>query len=380
MAVLAAAPATGVKRVAVVASSGQALLQLCGSLLPEIIARRHRVLVVASEFSNDEMRALDEMGVEYAQFDAEPQGLKLLSDWKAVASLKSVLAAWAPHEVMGFGAKPMVYAALAAKGAHVDHIVARVDGLPEHGFGGMLAADEMPAWRYAQALRAAHAAVFHNRDDVGLLKRLGLLPSALPVTIVPGAGIDMEQHEKLPLPSVGQGLIFLMIARLDRRKGVIEYCEAAGKVRERAPNIRFMLAGAAGDGSLGLHPEDIAELGPAVEYLGPVDNVRALIAQCHIFVYPSYSEGMPQHVLEAMAAGRAVITTDVSGCRDTVDERVNGCLLPARDSEALADAMASFLKRPDLIPTIARASRAKAERFCGDQLVNQSLLTVLGLE
>jgi len=87
-----------------------------------------------------------------------------------------------------------------------------------------------------------------------------------------------------------------------------------------------------------------------------------------------------QNVLEAMAAGRVLITTNVSGCRDTVDERVNGCMVPARDSEALAVAMESFIKRPDLLPTIARASRAKSERFCDAQMVNRSLLTVLGLE
>ncbi len=380
MGALAAVPATGVRRVAIVAASGQELRQFCGSLLSEIVARRHRVLCIASEFSNDDVEALEELGVEHAVFDAEPLGLKLFSDRKVIASLKSVLAAWGPHEVMGLGAKPMVYAVLAAKGAGVDRIVARIDGLPEHGFSGTPAGDEMPAWRYGQAMRAAHAAVFHNRDDVGLLRRLGLLPSALQVTVVPGAGIDMEQHEVLPLPPLGQGLVFLMIARLDRRKGVIEYCEAAGKVREHAPNTRFLLAGPADDGALGLHPDDIAEIGPAVEYLGPANDVRELLAQCHVFVYPSYSEGMPHHVLEAMAAARAVITTNVSGCRDTVDERVNGCLVPARDSEALAEAMASFLKRPDLIPTIARASRTKAERFCGEQMVIRPLLAVLGLD
>lgn len=380
MGALAAVPVAGVRRVAIVAASGAELRAQCGSLLSEIAARRHRILCIASEFSDDDAKALDRLGAEHAIFDAEPQGLKLFSDWKAMASLKSVLTAWAPHEVMGIGAKPMVYAALAAKGAGVAHIVARIDGLPEHGFGGVPAGDEMPAWRYGQALRAAHAAVFHNRDDVGLLTRLGLLPSALPVTVVPGAGIDVEQHEILPLPPLGQGLVFLMIARLDRRKGVVEYCEAAGKMRERAPNTRFLLAGPAVDGTLGLQPDDIAELGPAVEYLGPANNDREQLAQCHVFVYPSYSEGMPHQVLQAMAAARAIITTNVPGCRDTVDDRVNGCLVPARDSEALAAAMESFLKRPDLIATIARASRSKAERFCREQAVIGPMLTVLGLD
>ncbi len=107
--------------------------------------------------------------------------------------------------------------------------------------------------------------------------------------------------------------------------------------------------------------------------------MAGLLAQCHIFVYPSHAEGMPQPVLEAMAAGRPIITTDVAGCRDTVDERVNGCLVKAGDARALAAAMESFLKRPDLIPSIARASRAKAERFCGIETVSGSLLAALGL-
>jgi glycosyltransferase involved in cell wall biosynthesis len=171
-----------------------------------------------------------------------------------------------------------------------------------------------------------------------------------------------------------------MIAPLDRRKGVVEYCKAAREVRARAPNTRFLLAGAAGEGPLAVAAHELEALGAAVEYLGPADDIGALLAKSHIFVYPSHAEGMPQPVLEAMAAGRPIITTDVVGCRDTVDERVNGCLVKAGDAPALAAAMESFLKRPDLIAPIARASRAKAERFCGIEAVNGPLLTALGLE
>jgi glycosyltransferase involved in cell wall biosynthesis len=89
---------------------------------------------------------------------------------------------------------------------------------------------------------------------------------------------------------------------------------------------------------------------------------------------------MPQPVLEAMAAGRPIITTNVAGCRDTVDERVNGCLVEPGNARSLAEAMESFLKRPDLIPPIARASRAKAERFCGIETVNNGLLAALGID
>jgi glycosyltransferase involved in cell wall biosynthesis len=380
MAMPAAAPQTAARRVAIVTPAGEPLRRLEGALFHEIASRRHRMLAVAPRFSQEDVGILDEIGAERAAFSAEPHALKLFSDWKAIGALKAILAGWAPHVVLGCGARPMVYAALAAKAAGVERVVLVVGALPEHRFAGELAPDEMPAWRYSQALRAADEAVFHNRDDIALLERLGILPPHLPTAVVPGAGVDLESNALLPLPPLGQGLVFLMIATLDRRKGVIEYCQAAEEVRARAPNTRFLLAGAPGEGPLGLSPEELSTLGTAVEYLGPADDVPALLGQCHVFVYPSHAEGMPQPVLEAMAGGRPIITTSIAGCRDTVDERVNGCLVAPRDARSLAAAIESFLKRPDLIAPIARASRAKAERFCAIGSVNGALLAALGLE
>jgi glycosyltransferase involved in cell wall biosynthesis len=379
MAMPAAAPATGVRRVAVVCTSGEPLQLLRRSLMSEIAARRHKILVVAPEFTAADIHALEEIGAERAVFADQHNGLKLFADWKAIGALKGILAAWAPHTVFGCGAKPMIYAALAAHGAGAERVVLLVNSLPEHRFTGALAADEMPAWRYSQAMRAADEAVFFNRDDLGLLKRLGILPSALPTTVVVGAGVDLAQHGMLPLPPLHDGLVFLMVAELDRRRGVVEYCGAARELRERAPNCRFLLAGSPGEGALSMQPDEIAAYGPAVEYLGPAQDIRALLAMSHIFVYPSHGEGMPQPVLEAMSAGRPIVTTDVAGCRDTVDDRVNGCFAEPRVARSLAAAMESFLKRPDLIPPIARASRAKAERFCGVDTVNRSLLSALAL-
>jgi glycosyltransferase involved in cell wall biosynthesis len=379
MAIPAAAPVTGSRRIAIITGAGEPLRQLRGSFMSEIAARRHSVLIVAPAFADSDIEALAQLGAERATFAAEANGLRLFSDWKAIGALKPILSGFAPHVVLGCGARPMIYAALAAKSAGVERVVLVVSALPHHRFAGTVAPDEMPAWRYGQALRAADEAVFYNRDDVGLLKRLGLLPSSLPTIVVPGAGVDLKQRPSLPLPPLSQGLVFLMIAPLDTRKGVVEYCKAAREVRERAPNTRFLLAGAEGEGPLAVAPHELAGFGAAVEYLGPTDDVHALFAKSHIFVYPSQAEGMPQPVLEAMAAGRPIITTDVVGCRDTVDERVNGCLVKAGDAPALAAAMESFLKRPDLIAPIARASRAKAERFCGIEAVNGPLLAALGL-
>jgi glycosyltransferase involved in cell wall biosynthesis len=345
-----------------------------------MLARRHRVLAVTHTFSESEARALDDMGAERAQFSTEANGLKLLADWKTIGDLKSLLADWSPHVVLACGGRCMIHAALAAKGSGAGHVVLLIDGLPEHRFTGTLGADEMPAWRYGQALRAADEAVFYNRDDLALLQRLGVVPAALPVTVIPGAGVDLDHHTRLPLPALNQGLVFLMAANLDCRKGVIEFCEAAADVRRRAPNTRFILATTPCDGATAIDAADLEWYAADVELAAAGTDVRELIGQSHVFVYPSYCEGMPQPVLAAMAAGRPILTTNVAGCRETVDERVNGCLVAPRDTGDLIEGIESYLKRPDLIPAMAHASRTKAERYCNVKAVKRALLTALALE
>ena len=179
MAMPAAAAEIGARRVAVVCPPGAPLQQLRDMLVGDVISRSHRVLVVAPEFSYADVRALNQLGAEHAVYAPDGNGLKLFADWKAIGSLKQVLADWSPSIVVAYGSKTMVYGALAAKSAGAERIVLVVDTLPEQRFTGALGADEMPAWRYGQALRAADEAVFHNRDDLALLKKLALVPDNL---------------------------------------------------------------------------------------------------------------------------------------------------------------------------------------------------------
>ena len=378
MAMPAAAAEIGVRRIAVVCPPGAPLQYLRGMLVGDLISRQHRVLVVAPQFSDADVRALDQLGAEHDVYSPDGNGLKLFSDWKAIGSLKQVLADWSPSIVVAYGSRTMVYGALAAKSAGVERIVVVVDALPEQRFTGAPASDEMPAWRYGQALRAADGAVFHNRDDLALLKKLALVPDTLDACVVAGVGVDLEAQPVLPLPALGHGLVFLMVAACEARRGVMEYCAAATLLRRRAPTSRFLFAGLPAEGSGAIAAAELAQY-PDVEYLGDAVDHPAALEQCHVFVYPSRADGMPQPVLQAMAAGRPILTTNIAGCRDTVDERVNGCLVAPRDAAALAEGMESYLKRPDLIPAMARASRAKAERFGTANSVKRMMLELLRL-
>jgi glycosyltransferase involved in cell wall biosynthesis len=377
---MSAAPmsAADAQRIAFICPGGSPLRQLHELLLNEITAQGHRVLVIAPELSDGASRRLTEIGAEHTAIAPEAPGLKLFADWKSIGGLKQALADWAPDVAVASGAQTMVHGALAAKAAGVQRVILIIDGLPEHRFSGPLAADEMPAWRYGQALRAAHAVVFHNRDDQALLKKLGLVPAALPVAVVAGAGVDIERHSVLSLPPLDHGLVFLMIGGLDRRRGVMDYCAAAEKLRQRSPTSRFLLAVQRDEGAQRV---DIADIGrcPDVEFLGFAERGDDFLGEAHVFVYPGYAEGMPEPLLRALASGRPVVATDTAGCRDAVDTRINGCLFAPRDPDALADAMESFLRRPDLIPAMARASRAKAERMQSTTAVRSALLDLMQL-
>ncbi|WP_416140909.1 glycosyltransferase [Halomonas sp. HK25] len=183
-----------------------------------------------------------------------------------------------------------------------------------------------------------------------------------------------------PLP---QAPVFLMLARLMVDKGVREYLEAARRVKRQYPEARFQLAGA-----LDPNPASIrqAELDAwiregTIEYLGKLHGVQAALAGCRYYVLPSYyREGTPRSVLEAMATGRPIITTDAPGCRETVDPDINGYLVPTHDSEALAAAMLRLLAADNQsVEAMAVAGLDRVARLFDVERVNRQLMEITGL-
>lgn len=362
-----------VRRIAIVAPSAERLWRLRAGLIGALIKARHGVACFAPEFDADCDRALTALGAVCRPFPTRFGGLPMFAERNRIVALSADLADWRPSAVLISAGPTMLQAAKAARRAKVERVVALVNALPVEPN----ASTEFKA--LGRTLELADIAVFHNGDDPKTLKRARLLPADLSYVVVPGAGVDLTHFAPQPLPSLAGGLTFLMIARLDTTKGVIDFCKAAAILKSRAPQARFQLAGPPGSGITGIGLEQLQPFADCIDYLGPLTDVRPALGGCHIYVYPSHGEGLPASVIEAMAVGRPVITTRVAGCRDTVDERINGCLVPPSDPAALASAMESFLKRPDLIASTARASRSKAERRFDQREVNASLMGVLGL-
>lgn len=359
----------GSRRALIVAPSGSALAAGYGALVADLVARRHRVLTLAPGLAEPDAAALVTLGAETRDWPTKASFLRALADRHEASGLRALIADWQPHVALVQCADATLPALAAARAARVARVLAFVDGLP-----ALLRGAGQRRWR--RAFDGIDGAAFTSRDDARALSAASVLGAGLPPAIVTGGGIDLDRHAQQPLPGLGEGLVFAMIAAPGSRTGIAEFLAAAAAVSTQAPNARFLLAGATArdvDATAGK-----AHAG-SVQVLGPVADTRTVFARAHVVVHPARDGGTPGTVLEALAAGRPVITSDLPGCRETVDERVNGCLVPPGDAVALAEAMVSFLRRPDLIASMARAARVKAERRYDQRAATVELRALLGL-
>jgi glycosyltransferase involved in cell wall biosynthesis len=278
--------------------------------------------------------------------------------------------------------KPIIYGSLAARLAGVPAIYSMVEGAG-YVFAGqsrlriLLRTAVKPLYRLA--LASNRCVFFLNPDDKRLFQTQGLVQRPEHSVLLDGIGVDLDWYAEAPFPSQ---ISFLLIARLIRDKGIPEYVAAARLVKARHPEVRFRLVGWIDDNPSAIHEGELRawiEEG-TIEYLGKLDDVRPALADASVFVLPSYyPEGLPRTIMEAMATGRPIITTDAPGCRETVIPGRNGYLAPVRDVPALADAMLRFIEQPELIAPMGRESRRIAQAKYDVHRLNQRILEKLDL-
>ncbi|WP_313696554.1 glycosyltransferase family 4 protein [Achromobacter sp.] len=263
--------------------------------------------------------------------------------------------------------KPVLYGGIAARIARVPGMVAAISGL---GFVFLSNSLKMRLVRavvarlYRIALGHPNSRViFQNANDRDLLKSLGAVREDQ-VVIIRGAGVDLDAYRPTPEPPAPP-VVVTMVARLLRDKGVQEFVQAAKLLRERGVPVTMQLVGGldAGNPASATQADvDAWQQEGCVEALGERSDVAALYAAAHIAVLPSYREGLPKSLIEAAACGRAVVTTDVPGCRDAIEPDVTGLLVPVRDAAALADAIVRLAEDAALRQSMGTAGRALAER------------------
>ena len=345
-------------------------------LLSALIADGHEVTVLAPE---DEFAAkLKGLGCRFIPL---PMRLKSLNPASHVAlawRMRRVFAAIQPDIVLSYTIKNNIYGAFAARSLGIPFIP-NVTGLGTAFLsGGFL--QSMAQLLYRIAFAKLPVVFFQNEDDRSLFLDQRLV-QPWQAQLLPGSGIDLAYFADKPFPDASKPVVFLMIARLLRHKGVEEYVEAARLVREHYPDARFQLLGAAdaaNRSAISLDTVQAWENTHGIEYLGTSQDVRSQIADANCVVLPSYREGAPRTLIEAAAMARPVIATDVPGCRTIVDDGVSGILCLPRDAGSLADVCLRFLKLSQTeMLAMGLSGRSKMEREFDQEIVAAAYRQVL---
>jgi len=327
-------------------------------------------------------------GVHFHPWEIDRRSLNPFSAFSGVKGLREILKKIRPHLVHAFILRPALYAGLALDGRK-SPFVASITGL------GNLYLEKGLKWKLARkgaeilmrkGFRKASAVIFQNRDDLSYFVKKRLVPEGK-AFLIRGSGVDTKHFrpgvvisEELELLKKRYGIlqntvVVLMVGRLIRAKGVGEFMEAAR--RFHGEKVCFVLVGDPDPGNpSSLSKEEVEEIRKegVVILPGFQEDVRPWLALADIYVLPSYREGLPVSVLEAMAMGLPVVTTDVAGCRETVKPGVNGFLVPPRDGRALAEAIGRLVRDPGLRRRMGEALRRKAEEeFALDRVVQAHL-------
>ncbi|WP_257307392.1 glycosyltransferase family 4 protein [Geothrix campi] len=353
-------------RIAVLGGAARDLVNFRGHLMSEMARAGHTVYGIAPEGTPEIQANLERLGVTYVPIDIHRTGLNPFRDLLSLFHLWSLFRRLRLDALLAYEIKAVVFGTLAAKQAGVPDRFAMITGRGTTLQGEATEFRQRTVRRvvkalYRLALRRCRGVLFQNEDDLAFFRTEGLLPKGMAARIVNGSGVDLDHFAPSPLPD--GPATFLFVGRLLRDKGLHEYVQACRLVSGRQVAARFQILGPLDTNPNAITADQVQAWVQEgiVDYLGEMGDVRPALAAAHVLVLPSYGEGTPRSVLEAMSMGRAVVTTDAPGCRATVQEGCNGFLVPVRDSDALAEAIIRLAEDRDLILRLGKEGRKIAE-------------------
>ena len=324
---------------------------------------------------------IEAAGIKVVPWRLQRGSTSILRELGSLAGLVRIFRQERPDIVHLVAIKPVLYGSLAARLTRVDKVVSALGGM-----GAIFSSDAggrrtglrkmvLSGFRWLLNGRGSRL-VLQNRDDLALLVE-GAAINPANVRIIRGAGVDLAAFTVQPL---AEGAPMVMLpARMLLDKGVVEFVLAARTLRLGGSKARFVLVGAVDECNPACIAASQLQAWVAeghVEWLGRRDDMPALYAAATIVCLPSYREGLPKALLEAAASGRAIVTTDVPGCREVVRHGENGLLVPARDAEALAAAIARLLDEPATRSLMGQRGRVIAEQEFSEQSVVKATLDI----
>lgn len=335
--------------------------------LLETLTKDNRVIVLGLRTGH--VDDLLNLGCEVIETPLERHGTNPLTELKLYLKYKGIIAVKKPDVVLTYTVKPNVYVGMACASLGVPYI-ANVTGVgPAIDNGGLLKFITLSLYRYG--LRKAKKVFFQNRSDMELMEREHVVNG--PHELIPGSGVNLERYGVLDYPT-GDEIHFVFIARIVKEKGIEQYLDMARVIRARHPETRFHICGnCTKDYEERIKTEE--ENGTVI-YHGRIPDVTVVHKVSSCTILPSfYPEGMNNVLLESCSLGRPIITTDRPGCREIVEDGVNGFMVKQRDTQDLIEKVEKFLKLTwEERRQMGLRGRAKVEKEFSRKIVVQKYL------
>ncbi len=352
----------------------------CSHRLPlGIAAREAGAEVIVATRVNDHRAQIEAAGLRIVPIEMQRSGTNPFTDLATIRQITDLYRREKPDLVHHVALKPILYGGHAAKRAGVPAIVNAVAGM---GFmfisNSLFARTARPVIAWAQRAlmnRANTRTILQNPDDVEMYTRqIGVSPDRL--TIIPGAGVDIDQFTVVPEPFAVPTAV--CVSRMLRDKGIHELVAATRLLHAKGVELRVRLVGPTDDNPASIPRATLAEWNRegVVEVVGPSEDIAGEYARAHIAVLPSYREGLPKSLLEAAACGRPMVATDVPGCREVCIDGETGLRVPARTVEPLAAALERLTLDPGLRQRLGENARQRAETVFAEKIINAQTLAL----
>jgi glycosyltransferase involved in cell wall biosynthesis len=374
------------KKILIACDSYRTLLGFRGKLMEALLKNNEVAVFTPTIHHEDVKNKLLNMGIEIHENELDGSNVSIISDFKYMFRLFQVIRKVKPDTFFPYTLKPVIYGSLIAKLCNVKHIVPMLTGL---GYSFMNGNDKNPfvkqmvrnMLKFSLKMNVNAELILQNKDDLKTLINQGIINHKAKAHVVNGSGVDLS-HYVFSKPNP-QNFVFLMISRLINAKGIREYFEAAERIKLHFPYVKFKLIGPYDPNIDSIDPVLYQKInsGEIVNYLGEVSDVRPHIKESSVLVLPSYyGEGIPRCLLEGLAMGRAIITCDSVGCKETVDLSQNsqtGFLVPIKNVKALTDKIQHFIKYPSDTLLFGKNGREYARKKFDVNKVNKQMLEIL---
>ncbi|MDB4923339.1 glycosyltransferase family 4 protein [Mucilaginibacter sp.] len=375
------------QKILIACDTSKSLMDFRGKLIEEL-AKKHKVYVFTPPITQLQFREkLNSLNVGIYENGLKGSNVSIFSDVKYILKLYKIIRELKPDIFFPYTFKPVIYGTILAKLCRVKRITPMLSGLG-YNFANTDKKDLVSIitrlmLKFSLAKSPRLKIIFQNKDDYQTLLHKKILTNKHNAFVVNGSGVDLEHYTYNP-PNT-ENINFLMISRLINAKGIREYYEAARFIHLKHPEVKFKLIGAYDNNIDAISPELYKKInfGKTIHYLGEVDDVRPYIKEASVTVLPSYyGEGVPRCLLESMAMGRALITSDSVGCRETVDSstETNGFLIPVKNVPALILKMEAFINNPKDIIKYGLNGLTFAQRKFDVHLVNAQMLNIMQLK